>query len=66
VAIGNRWFRWLCARERVDPLQAQARLAQQHHAPRPKPPFNLEARRAAGFDAAELEALNAAAARPLR
>jgi uncharacterized ferritin-like protein (DUF455 family) len=56
VAIGNRWYRWLC-----EPLQARARLAHQHRAPRPKPPFNLEARRAAGFDEAELAALNAAA-----
>ncbi len=63
VAIGNRWYRWLCERDGVDPLQAQAQLAQQHRAPRPKPPFNLEARRAAGFDAAELDALKAAAER---
>jgi uncharacterized ferritin-like protein (DUF455 family) len=60
VAIGNRWYRWLCERDGVDPLQAYARLARQHRAPRPKPPFNLDARRAAGFDAAELAALDAA------
>jgi len=62
VAIGNRWYRWLCEREGRDPLQAYAALARQHRAPRPKPPFNLPARRAAGFDAAELAALAAAAA----
>ncbi|HYJ98980.1 MAG TPA: ferritin-like domain-containing protein [Burkholderiaceae bacterium] len=61
VAIGNRWYRWLCERAGADPLLAHAQLAQQHHAPRPRPPFNLEARRAAGFDAAELAALDAAA-----
>ena len=61
VAIGNRWYRWLCARMGADPLLAYAQLAQQHHAPRPRPPFNHEARRAAGFDAAELAALDAAA-----
>jgi len=61
VAIGNRWYRWLCERAGADPLQAHAQLAQQHRAPRPKPPFNLEARRAAGFDEAELAALDAAA-----
>jgi uncharacterized ferritin-like protein (DUF455 family) len=61
VAIGNRWYRWLCERDGLDPLQAYARLAQEHRAPRPKPPFNLEARRAAGFDAAELAALEASA-----
>lgn len=63
VAIGNRWFRWLCARDGLDPLRAYGELARHHRAPRPKPPFNLDARRAAGFDAAELAAL-AAAARP--
>jgi uncharacterized ferritin-like protein (DUF455 family) len=62
VAIGNRWYRWLCEREGRDPLQGYAALARQHGAPRPKPPFNLPARRAAGFDAAELAALAAAAA----
>jgi uncharacterized ferritin-like protein (DUF455 family) len=61
VAIGNRWYRWLCEREGIDPLQAQARLAQLHRAPRLRPPFNLQARRAAGFDVAELAALEAAA-----
>lgn len=57
VAIGNRWYRWLCARDHLDPLQTYATLARQHGAPRPRPPFNLEARRAAGFDVAELAAL---------
>jgi uncharacterized ferritin-like protein (DUF455 family) len=61
VAIGNRWYRWLCELDGLDPLQAYARLAQEHRAPRPRPPFNLEARRAAGFDAAELAALDDAA-----
>ena len=59
VAIGNRWYRWLCERAGVDPLRAYAELALRHRAPRPKPPFNIEARRAAGFDAAELAALEA-------
>jgi uncharacterized ferritin-like protein (DUF455 family) len=63
VAIGNRWYRWLCERDRLDPLQAQAELARRHRAPKPKPPFNLEARRAAGFDAQELAALDADTAR---
>ncbi|HEU5297500.1 MAG TPA: ferritin-like domain-containing protein [Burkholderiaceae bacterium] len=61
VAIGNRWYRWLCDLDGLDPLQAYAALAQRHQAPRPKPPFNVAARRAAGFDAAELAALQAAA-----
>ena len=59
VAIGNHWFRWLCARDGHEPLDSYAVLAQRHGAPRLRPPFNLEARRAAGFTAAELAALAA-------
>jgi len=59
VAIGNRWFHWLCARNGQDPLALYPVLAERHRAPRPKPPFNLSARRAAGFDEAELAALSA-------
>ena len=57
VAVGNRWYRWLCAQRGLDPLPTYAALAHQHGAPRPRGPFNLDARRAAGFDADELAAL---------
>jgi uncharacterized ferritin-like protein (DUF455 family) len=57
VAIGNRWFHWLCARRGLEPLAAYADIAAHHRAPRLRGPFNLAARRAAGFTAAELEAL---------
>ena len=57
VAVGNHWYRWLCAQRGLDPLATYAALAQQHGAPRPRGPFNLDARRAAGFDEAELAAL---------
>jgi uncharacterized ferritin-like protein (DUF455 family) len=57
VAIGNRWYRWLCEREGLDPLAHYARLAAELDAPRAKPPFNLAARRRAGFSAEELAAL---------
>jgi uncharacterized ferritin-like protein (DUF455 family) len=57
VAIGNRWYRWLCEREGVDPLAHDALVAARHGAPRPKAPFNLDARRAAGFSDAEIAAL---------
>ena len=57
VAVGNRWYRWLCAQRGLDPLATYAALAQEHGAPRPRGPFNLEARRAAGFDEDELDAL---------
>jgi uncharacterized ferritin-like protein (DUF455 family) len=57
VAIGNRWYRFLCAREGLDPLAQDAVLAERYAAPRLRPPFNVEARAAAGFSAAELAAL---------
>jgi uncharacterized ferritin-like protein (DUF455 family) len=63
VAIGNHWYRWLCARRGLDPLTTYVELAARHEAPRPRAPFNLEARRAAGFDDAELAALACAASR---
>jgi uncharacterized ferritin-like protein (DUF455 family) len=57
VAIGNRWYAWLCERDGLDPVAHYAVLAQRHGAPRLKAPFNLAARRAAGFSEAELAAL---------
>jgi uncharacterized ferritin-like protein (DUF455 family) len=60
VAVGNHWYRWLCTREGRDPIAAYDEFATLYGAPRPKPPFNLEARRAAGFDDAELAALRPA------
>ena len=60
VAIGNRWYRWLCQRDGLDPLAHHAVLAQRYGAPRPRPPFNESARSAAGFSAAEIAALHGA------
>lgn len=57
VATGNRWYRWLCAQRALDTHTTYAELAARHDAPRPRAPFNLAARRAAGFDDDELEAL---------
>lgn len=57
VAIGNHWYHWLCARDGLDPLVFYQQTAAQHRAPRLKPPFNLAARRLAGFSDTELQAL---------
>ena len=57
VAVGNRWYRWLCERDGLDALAHYAVLAARHGAPRLKPPFNLEARAQAGFTPQELEQL---------
>jgi uncharacterized ferritin-like protein (DUF455 family) len=66
VALGNRWYRWLCAARGVDPHSAWRELAIRYRAPRLRGPFNLEARRAAGFDDAELALLVAADAAQAR
>ena len=57
VAIGNRWFGWLCQQQGAEPLSTYRELARLHKAPVPKGPFNLEARSAAGFTEQELHAL---------
>ncbi|SAL37713.1 hypothetical protein AWB71_01928 [Caballeronia peredens] len=57
VLIGNRWFRFLCDAQDLDPHPTYERLAAQYHAPKLRGPFNFEARRDAGFDEAELRAL---------
>ncbi len=57
VAIGNRWYRWLCAERGLDPVMTYTQLAIDYRAPVLKPPFNFEARRAAGFNEMELTLL---------
>ncbi len=57
VAIGNHWYRWLCERQGLDPVAHYAVLAARYAAPRLRAPFNLEARRRAGFTEDEIAAL---------
>ncbi|HTJ93004.1 MAG TPA: ferritin-like domain-containing protein [Pararobbsia sp.] len=57
VAVGNRWYRHLCAERGVDPNAIYPDLVRQYKAPELKGPFNFDARRLAGFDDAELDAL---------
>ena len=54
VAIGNRWFAHLCAARGEAPDAVFRRLLIEYDAPSLRPPFNLDARRAAGFSEAEL------------
>lgn len=61
VAVGNRWYAWLCAQQGVEPVAHYRVLARTHAAPRLKPPFNETARRAAGFSQAEIDDLLGAA-----
>ncbi|WP_188709144.1 ferritin-like domain-containing protein [Polaromonas eurypsychrophila] len=57
VAIGNQWYRHVCGERGLDPVATYAALAAAYGAPRLKGPFNLDARRAAGFDEDELTLL---------
>ena len=58
VAAGNRWYRYLCAQRGLDPVSTYAELIAQYDAPKLRPPFNMAARRLAGFEEAELAALS--------
>jgi uncharacterized ferritin-like protein (DUF455 family) len=54
VAIGNHWFHWLCRQRGLDPGAADRDIAVRHGIPEPRGPFNVEARRSAGFSEEEL------------
>jgi uncharacterized ferritin-like protein (DUF455 family) len=54
VEIGNRWYLGLCAERGLEPVATYEELALRYKAPVLKGPFNLEARRRAGFTEAEL------------
>lgn len=56
VAIGSRWFRWACDLRGLVAEQTFPRLLAEYGV-RLRPPFNLAARRAAGFDEVELPLL---------
>jgi len=57
VAAGSRWFRFLCTQRGLVPETTFIALIQQHLNGQLRQPFHLEARLAAGFDAAELTQL---------
>lgn len=57
VAIGNHWYRHVCEQRGLDAVAIYSDLALKYKAPKLRGPFNLDARRAAGFEEAELKAL---------
>jgi uncharacterized ferritin-like protein (DUF455 family) len=58
VAAGRRWFDILCARRGVTPVETWRALVAAHFKGALKPPFNEEARAAAGFSAEYFGAAN--------
>ncbi len=59
VAAGNRWYRYLCSQRGLDPVSTYAQLIARYDAPKLRPPFNMTARRLAGFEESELAVLTA-------
>ena len=55
VAIGSRWYLYLCEQRGLEPLQTFRSLLKEYDAPPLKPPFNIEGRKAGGFSERELE-----------
>lgn len=55
VALGNRWFIYACERDNVEPIFTYREIKNRMNAPRLRPPFNLSARRLAGFFEEELQ-----------
>jgi uncharacterized ferritin-like protein (DUF455 family) len=54
VEIGNRWYRYLCEQRGLEPRAYYDVLARRYEAPVLKGPFNIDARRLAGFTETEL------------
>ena len=58
VAIGSRWFEFLCQQRGLEPVAEFKRLIDTHFHGQLRGPFNREARLQAGFSGAELDELN--------
>src|SRR5690606_5662194 len=52
VAAGRRWFEHVCATRKLEPVATWQSLVRRHFRGTLKPPFNDDARAAAGFDGA--------------
>lgn len=59
VALGDKWFRHLCAERGLEVESTYRRLIDEYKAPWPLAPLNEKARLAAGFSPEELQALTA-------
>jgi uncharacterized ferritin-like protein (DUF455 family) len=58
VTIGTRWFRYCCELRGLEPDGTFDELLHTFFSPPPKGPYNLPARRRAGFSEVELARLN--------
>jgi len=54
VAIGNRWYKYLCVQRGLDPLETFRTLLHEYNAPKLRGPLHTTARLKAGFTQAEM------------
>lgn len=57
VAIGNRWYAFICDQRGLEPLTTFRALLREYNAPRLRGPLHTSARLAAGFTEAEMKML---------
>jgi uncharacterized ferritin-like protein (DUF455 family) len=57
VAIGNRWYKFLCNQRGLEPISTFRSLLKEFNAPKLRGPLHTEARLAAGFTADEITML---------
>lgn len=62
VAVGSRWYRYLCAQRGLDPVATFRQLLREYDGPRLRAPFDHAARRRAGFTEQELALIEELAA----
>ena len=60
VETGSRWFGYLCEQRKLEPMETFAQLISQYMKGKLKGPFDMAARRKAGFSDAELNYLESA------
>ncbi len=54
VAVGSRWFAYLCAQRGLEPAAKFRQLLTEYEVPPPRLPINIEGRRLGGFSEVEL------------
>jgi uncharacterized ferritin-like protein (DUF455 family) len=57
VAYGNKWYHFLCQQQQKSPWATFLYYCRKYAAPKLRPPFNVEARLAAGFTKEEIAQL---------
>ncbi|PJA33463.1 MAG: DUF455 domain-containing protein, partial [Zetaproteobacteria bacterium CG_4_9_14_3_um_filter_53_7] len=59
VEVGNRWYNFLCTERGLEPVPCFLQLLDQYYPRGLYGPFNIDARRDAGFSESEIALLTA-------